>query len=370
MEILTKALAEIPRAQQDLREFVRARALVRQLGRDRVCDALRSALRPWSGTFEVSAWDSGRGHFSTFGGTPSRPNPYVRRWCVSPSELRDRLQRNAQRVRAKGTGLCLTHARVAATGGSTDEEVIERTALFCDADVRGEPDGLVDALRRAGAAFVLSRKVRDSSFHAVIPYAAPLATIPGPAFKQTYRVRMGVLLGLFSEMGELACEWVGVGSPKLLGFDIATARRLGTLEYAYNKREPNDALPLFEANEGLALDPHAWLEALGWTAEPEPLRARREPAVFYDGPTQPNTWLPALESAGMLLQRRATGGRFCVCPLEHEHTEGPRNPTATFVSSAGVLWCSRGGGHLRGRYREARAAMPSHVQHFFTENQR
>ena len=251
------------------RSLARGRAWVLEQGRDAALAALRSSLGPAPQTVAVSCWPDGV--TSTRGGIEKGPNRELQRWELSMPELTAKLTEYASRTLPKSTGWSISHATVAATGGSLDVEARERTALFCDSDDVGPPDALVSLLRELDVAHVLS--VRGKKFHLDIPYSRVVPCEHGSAAKLLYRERCAYLLGVFSELGVLEQP----------GLDYHAADRYLVQTFAYTRLPDSDVVPTVDGHDGArALDWDLALSALGWTPEAAPLRPVRAAKVVRE----------------------------------------------------------------------------------------
>ncbi len=248
------------------RALIRGRNYVRSVGLDAAVAALKRALRPWSGKFRITWW--GRGQTST--GTVDCPGRgHVAEHDI---EMHARWHRQgAPAVRAKGRGRSISHG-VSRYLGSSDAECLERTMIFCDSDARGPWQPLIAVLDEIDAAYVASRRLTADKFHIEIPLAVPVAiTTPNDqTFKERHRQEYGWILGVLSEVGQLACDYQnekGHDSVSCLGLDAKIPDRFLCLGNPYTRREPGDPIPETIHRVGLAFDWASLLSETGYTFE-------------------------------------------------------------------------------------------------------
>ncbi len=320
-------------ARPSLAPLGRARSLVRSLGFPAATEALRRALRPARSALEITYWQGAGGHRLTFAGTEQKPG-VGKLWTGTLPQYAAWLQAYARELHPKGTGRCLSHSR-SLHGGSSDAEMLIRTAAFLDCDGLGPWQPIHALLSSLGIAHVISVKASDpTSWHLTLFLAEPLAN-PHPgdadatrAWKaRVYQPAIGWILGLFSELAGLRGDGLKDGKPSVsaLGFD-PKADRLQQLEYAYCRRRHDDPIPEIVYSEGQALDWDALLEATGYQApgdEPPASGPRRRPPAARTRPRllpeheATDTALvenlaradsPAWRSGGLDLGARALGG--------------------------------------------------------------
>jgi hypothetical protein len=272
----------------------RARWRARSLGAEAVGEALREARRAAPRSLGVTYWQGGGGHRLTFTGTEQKPG-IGKLWTGTLAEYVAWLRDYARELHPKGTGRCLSHSH-SLHGGSSDAEMLVRTALFLDCDGLGPWQPVHAWLTELGIAHVLSVKGTDpTSWHLTLFLASPLAN-PHPgdaeatrAWKaRVYQPALGWLLGVFSELAGLRGDGLKDGKPSVsaLGFD-PKADRLQQLEYAYCRRKEDDPVPEVHYSEGQALDWDALLLATGYESpgDEAPVSGpRRRPAARQTRP--------------------------------------------------------------------------------------
>jgi len=328
--------------------LLKGRAWVREVGPDVAMERLARAVGPLPEAVTVTYWDYVR---ASYAGTEKRRGK-GREWSGSLEQYADWHRTYAPRVvSGKGLGRCVAHG-LSRYGGSSDEECLERSVLWCDLDDGGQAEQIRSVLRLVGLSYVESERVRDAlGHHMEIPLTAP-ETVTGdiPTWKEErYRPEYGWLLGVLSELGEFVCSPVdpkGKPSVSHLGYDAKTDRLL-CMHYVFSRRHPLDPVPVVQDHIAGALD---WQTALRETGYTPP--AKNVIAVFRAKRTQtaPETDATArgespLEraavAAGRALGARARGGVYVRCPNEGNHRDISSDKTKAFIHNQRFL-CSRG----------------------------
>lgn len=211
------------------RSLLRGREAARALGREALLGALSRSLCSWSGCVAYTYWFGD--HKATYTGTPEKAGKGRER-VEDLDRYAQRLNEWGQQVRAKGKGPIVAHG-LSRYRGSSDAECKERGWLYCDADEVGDWDLLLSSLDDMGASYVAQRSSGHTNevpkFHLELPLASPLLPPRGEVSdwkERVYRPRLGWLLGVLSELGELGCYQKNPSDYSRLGFDAKTDRLL------------------------------------------------------------------------------------------------------------------------------------------------
>ena len=341
--------------------------------------ALQSALVRTDGMVTAIMWD--RGNHSTYTGTAARRGRGME-ITVPLHDHANLLRLIAPFVFAKedvrhGFARSLARSRF---GGSSNLEFIGRTGLFLDCDDCGPAQTLLNILDQFQIAYIYQLRPAKGRWHIELYFAAPIER-PGDVetpeavaewTRRYFRPVMGWLLGIFSELGELACNLEphrGAISVSHLGADGAAANRLIALGNSYCRRSENDPEPVTLHREGMFLDVEALLVATGF--EPpveEPRRTRRSSTravedvtsnthdeADEDAPPPPDTDEPEprqMEALGEAVVAAFTQANlvtaalgplaFVRCPFREGHSTGTDGDTSTAIMPNGFVKCLHG----------------------------
>lgn len=334
--------------------LLKGRAWVREVGPAVAMERLARAVAPLPDRITVTYWERVR---ASYAGTETRRGS-GREWSGSLEQYADWHRTYAPLVRAKGQGRCIAHGR-SLYGGSSDEECIERSFLWCDLDDGGKAARIRSVLQQIGLSYVESERVRDSiSHHMETPIVGPL-TVEGKAStwkEEHYRPEYGWLLGVFSELGEFACSATdpesGKPSVSHLGYDANTDRLLAQ-HFVFSRRHPLDPVPVVQHHVAGALDWGAALRETGYLPPAKNARSyfrakRPEQAHETDPHAHGESPLErAAVAAGWALGTRPRGGVYVRCPGESDHRDLSNDITKAYVCNK-KFQCSRGSCQGRG----------------------
>jgi hypothetical protein len=346
--------------------LLKARHHGRAMGRAALVRALADSVAPMPPTVSLTWWPnkeaSRTGHASPapgallpegtiWTGTLAQQAAWMREYtdkAVHP--------KNQRRSFGHGTSRYL---------GSSDAECSSITELFCDDDAKDPRDAFAEACWTAGLGYIVQERARK--WHAHIPFAHPIIPSGAEDWKKTWwRPRYGWVLGILSELGELACSTVspkdGGASTSHLGFDANTDRLLN-LCYVSHRIVRTDPVPETSLCEGGALDFERFLALTGYVQAHEGKPKMRQRNVWIGNfkiDASDNRLFRAFDAAGLIDRRMPDGiGYYVECPWWFEHSSGPRRgSTSTFINR--TFYCHHKCRSTHG-FMDLRTALPPHA---------